>query len=296
MVRETLRQLGPATRPARVAMATAVVWAASALVHVSVFAVDGGSWAGPVSWRKPIVFSASIALLLWAVGWMLDRMPVARPRLAGLLAWSLAVTSTVETALIVLQTWRGRASHFNVFDPTDAMVFGIMGAMVGLMALGLLVLLVWTLVERPADPATRWAVLGGLVMIASGLGIGRWLVELGTTYTERFGVVPDVVTNGDAVVKFPHAVAFHGIQIFALVLALGVATGLSPTRRLLAVRVAVAGYAGVLLFAISTSVAGLPADVLAPWSVTLLNRVGRGDRGRVRPAARGSAPPAAGSG
>lgn len=75
MVRETLRQLGPATRPARVAMATAVVWAASALVHVSVFAVDGGSWAGPVSWRKAIVFSASIALLLWAVGWMLDRMP-----------------------------------------------------------------------------------------------------------------------------------------------------------------------------------------------------------------------------
>lgn len=79
MVRETLRQLGPVTRAARVVMVTAAAWAASALVHVAVFAVDGGSWEGPVSWRKPIVFSASIALLLWAVGWVLDRMPVVRP-------------------------------------------------------------------------------------------------------------------------------------------------------------------------------------------------------------------------
>lgn len=270
MVRHTLRQLGPQTRGARVVMTTAIAWAVSASVHVGVLVADGGGWDGPVSWRKPIVFSASIALLLWAVGWVLDRMPVARPRLAGALAWGLAVTSTIETSLIVLQTWRGRASHFNVFDPADAVVFGVMGAMVGLMALGLVSLLVWALVERPTDPATRWAVLGGLAMIATGLGVGRWLIELGMAYVDRFGAVPEVVTNGDAVVKFPHAVAFHGIQLFALVVALGVATDLTAARRLLAVRAAVLGYGGLLVFAVGTSIAGQPADTLAAWSVPLV--------------------------
>ena len=270
MVRRTLRQLGPRTRAARVVMATALAWVVSAVVHVGVFVVDGGGWDGPVSWRKPIVFSVSIALLLWAVGWVLDRMPVARARLAGVLAWGLAVTSTIETSLIVLQTWRGRASHFNVVDPTDAAVFGIMGAMIGLMALGLVVLLAWALVERPPDAATRWAVLGGLAMIATGLGVGQWLVELGMTYVERFGAVPDVVTHGDAVVKFPHAVAFHGIQLFALVLALGTATDLTAPRRLQAVRCAVFGYGGLLVFAVATSIAGVPADTVAPWSLVLV--------------------------
>lgn len=267
VVRQTLRQLGPQARAARVVMATALAWGVSAVVHLGVFVVDGGGWEGPVSWRKPIVFSASFALLLWAVGWVLDRMPVARPRLAGVLAWGLAVTSTIETSLIVLQTWRGRASHFNVFDPADAALFGIMGAMIGLVALGLVVLFAWALVERPTDAATRWAVLGGLAMIVTGLGVGQWLVELGMTYVERFGAVPDVVTNGDAVVKFPHAVALHGIQLFALVLALGAATDLTATRRLRAVRCAVVGYGGLLGVAVATSIAGLPADAIAPWSL-----------------------------
>lgn len=60
MVRGTVRQLGPATRAARVVMVTAVAWAVSALVHAGVFVADAGSWAGPVSSRSDRVL-ASIA-------------------------------------------------------------------------------------------------------------------------------------------------------------------------------------------------------------------------------------------
>jgi hypothetical protein len=35
--------------------------------------------------------------------------------------------TSVETAVIVLQMWRGRASHFNVGDPADAALFGLIG-------------------------------------------------------------------------------------------------------------------------------------------------------------------------
>jgi len=43
MVRGTVRQLGPATRAARVVTVTAVAWAVSALVHAGVLVADAGS-------------------------------------------------------------------------------------------------------------------------------------------------------------------------------------------------------------------------------------------------------------
>lgn len=262
------RELGPRRRPARVVMATAAGWAVSAVFHLGVLAVDGGGWSGPLSWRKPIVFSASIALTLWAVGWILDRLPD-RPRLAAGLAWTFAVSSTVEVALIAGQTWRGEPSHFNPSASGQA-VFAAMAVAVGVMSLVLLALLAWALIERPADAATRWAVLGGLAMIALGLGVGQQLVGLGVAYVERTGMVPDVVRQGDAVVKFPHAVAFHGIQIFAVLLAVSIHARLGPAVRATVQRLAVAGYGGLLAFSVVQTVAGLAPTALRPWSVVLL--------------------------
>ena len=66
-----------------------------------------------------------------------------RPRLAGALAWTFLVSSSVEVGLIAVQAWRGRASHFNVMEAGDAAVFALMGAAVGFMSLCLLGLLVW---------------------------------------------------------------------------------------------------------------------------------------------------------
>lgn len=265
-----VQELGPQSRAARILMTTAAGWAASAAVHIAVFAVDGGGLSGPVSWRKPIVFSISIGLTLWAVGWVLDRMPTSRPRLAGAIAWTFAVASTIETLLIVVQTWRGRPSHFNVFAAGDAVVFGIMGFMVAVMSLALITLFVWTLVEPPRDAATRWAVIAGLAAVVAGLGFGQWLIELGTRYASEFGAVPPTVMNADAVAKFPHAVGFHGIQVLALLLALSNATALDLRERVRAMRMAVAGYSGLLVFATIQTVAGLPPLALRPWSLALL--------------------------
>lgn len=270
MVSAVIHQLRPRTRASRVVMVAALGWAASAVFHIGVFAVDGGGLSGAVSWRKPIVFSISISLTLWAVGWVLDRVPTARPRLAGAIAWVFAVASTIETALVVLQTWRGRASHFNVFEPGDAAIFELMGSGIVVMSAALLTLFAWTLVERPADAATRWAVIGGMAAIVAGLGIGQWLIDLGFQHVARFGTVPDVVTNGDAVAKFPHAIAFHGIQIFALLLAMADVAGPDVSRRATVMRVAVAGYLGLLTFATVQSIAGLAPLALRPWSIALI--------------------------
>ena len=47
---------------------------AAGLGHVVVWLVDGGAWAGPVSWRKPILFGLSLGMSALALGWVQGAM------------------------------------------------------------------------------------------------------------------------------------------------------------------------------------------------------------------------------
>jgi len=269
LARHLIRELRPVRRPARVLYMGAAFWTASALVHLIALGTDGWAWSGAVSFRKPLTFSLSIALLMATMGWVLDRLPE-RPRLAGVIAWTFLVSSTVEVGLITMQAWRGRASHFNVMESGDAAVFALMGAMVGLMSLGLVALLVWSLIERPADPLVRVAVIGGLVLVTTGLGIGQWIIQLGVEYVGARGAVPETVTFGEAgVAKFPHAIAFHGIQLFILA-AIALRTGSFPDsskRRMMSL--VVVSYTTILLFASAQTVAGRAPTDPTLWSLGL---------------------------
>jgi hypothetical protein len=210
------RELAPLSAASRLLYTTGAAWLVIGALHVIPLAGDQWNWAGAVSWRKPIVFGLSIGLLLATIGWVIDRIPI-RGRSASVIAWILALSSSVEVALISIQTWRGRASHFNVLEGSDAAIFGLMGAAVGFMSLCLLTVFVWSMVKRPAEKLVRIAVIGGLALVVAGLGLGQWIIELGSAYVERVQAVPDTVLVGEAgVAKFPHALALHGIQVFIL--------------------------------------------------------------------------------
>jgi hypothetical protein len=269
-VTETVNDLRPIRRPARILYAGAFFWLVSAAVHIAALALDGWQWSGSVSFRKPVVFSVSIGMLLATVGWVLDRLPD-RPRLAGALAWTFLVSSSIEVGLIAMQTWRGRASHFNVLEAGDAAIFAAMGASVGVMSLCLIGTLIWSSIERPQDPLVRFAVIGGLVLVATGLGIGQWIISLGAEFVAKNQEVPETVLYGSAgVAKFPHAVAFHGIQVFiisAVMLRKG-ALGESAQRRLM--HLVFWSYAAILVFASAQTVAGRAPFDLSPWSVGLV--------------------------
>ncbi|RYE89910.1 MAG: hypothetical protein EOO75_11010, partial [Myxococcales bacterium] len=127
-------------REVRLLVGLALALVASGLVHVGVWAVDGGtSMAGPVSWRKPIVFGLSSGVTTLSVAWLVSllRASPGRARWARL----YAATMALEIALIDVQRWRGVGSHFNVATPLDGAVFAAMGvlivtAMVATTALG----------------------------------------------------------------------------------------------------------------------------------------------------------------
>jgi hypothetical protein len=270
LVRNLAADLRPTRRPARLLYAGAAAWLASGLVHLVVLAANGWAWSGAVSFRKPLTFSVSIALLLATIGWVLDRLPD-RPRLAGTIAWALLVSSTIEVGLITMQAWRGRASHFNTLAAGDAAVFVAMAAMVAVMSLCLVTVLVWSLARPPRDRLARLAVIGGLVLIVIGLGFGQWIVELGNDFVETHRAVPDTVLHGErGVAKFPHAVALHGIQLFILAAVLARRGHLAEATRRRAVRLVVWSYAAMLVFASAQTITGnAPLDPTI-WSAGLV--------------------------
>src|SRR5918997_6588549 len=58
--REVLIPTGPAERAL---LGVAAAFAVVGVAHVVPFLVEGGAWEGAVSWRKPIVFGVSIAIV-----------------------------------------------------------------------------------------------------------------------------------------------------------------------------------------------------------------------------------------
>ena len=132
-----------------------------------------------------------------------------------------------------------------------------MGMMVAVMSLCLVAVLAWSLVERPRDPLVRLAVIGSMALVVSGLGIGQWIVELGIDVVESHRAVPETVVYGQrGVTKFPHAVAFHGIQVF-IVAAVALRRGvLAEAARRRVLRLVVWSYAAALVVASAQTITG----------------------------------------
>lgn len=217
-------------------------WIFSALVHTGLLAATGFEWSGSVSWRKPIVFGLSIGLLLMTVGWILDRLPD-RPRLAGTIAWTLGVSSTIEVGLITVQAWRGEASHFNVFGRNQCDDLRADGGDGGHhVALSL----------RGADlgdcgPTGRPArQLGGDRGDGSG---GGWV--------------------GYRPVVDPHAIAFHGIQAFIISALALRRSDTSEDGRSRLMKALVASYSALLAFASAQSILGVAPTGTSVWTALM---------------------------
>jgi len=109
-------------------VAVGLVLVASGVAHLLVWAVLGGPWEGPVTWRKPILFGISGGLTSLSAAWVWAKLPPRRGDawLAAATAWALFV----DVFLIDLQKWRGVASHFNRATPLDSLLYDAMGVLI----------------------------------------------------------------------------------------------------------------------------------------------------------------------
>lgn len=197
----------------RFALGIAAILLFSGCVHLAILMILGTTWHGPLSFRKPALFGISGGMTMWSLAWLMTQL---RPKgFDKAFINAIATSLFIEVSLITLQTWRGVASHFNHSTNIDAAIeFTMLGLI--LLVTGAIFYLTWrTRWLRAIDPAMAIAIRGGMGLLALSclLGIattvlGEVSLSVGRSYE---------VWGRAGVLKFPHGVALHAIQMLPFV-------------------------------------------------------------------------------
>jgi hypothetical protein len=171
-------------------------------------------------WIKPMKFALSIAIYVWTVGWLLEYVRSAQ-RWWKVITWGTAASMLAEIVCIVMQSARGTTSHYNIATTVDAVIFGIMGAMIllnTLLAVGLLVLFFR---ERTAlSSAYLWGIRLGIAIFLMGSMVGqRMIANFAHTVGAPDGGPGLPILNwstqfGD--MRIAHALGLHALQLLPL--------------------------------------------------------------------------------
>jgi hypothetical protein len=228
-----------APRPAeRLCYAIGALLVLSGLAHLAVFAVDGGPWYGPVSWRKPVTFGLSFGLTLGAITWVTSWLRLAARTRTVLLA-VFAVDCVVEVGGITLQAWRRVPSHLDMETPVDTAVSMTLAVGGGVLVVVLSAFAVAAFRHRPAGPeGMAPAVRAGFALLVVGLLSGAAMIARGVLLA-RTGH-QEAAYRSTAPLKPLHGVSLHAVLVLPSVAWLVSRTSWSAPVRRRAVRAAIA--------------------------------------------------------
>ena len=260
-------QARPAQRFAYLAGAVLIL---AGLAHLAAWLVVGGAWQGPVSFRKPTTFGVSFGLTTITLSWVTGRLRIS-DRARWLLLGPLAVADATEVAWVAVQRWRGVASHFNFTTTLDTALFLLGGAAIAVTVTVIVVLTVLVFTRLAAPPSMAVAIRGGLLILLVAQGVGGWMIGHGVGPASH-GVTQGLTTVAPAgVMKVPHAVAMHAIQVLPALAWLLSFTTLAERRRLGLVWAATAGYGALVAVSVAQTAAGrAPFDLGAAAAVLSL--------------------------
>lgn len=244
-----------------------VIMVASGIAHLPVWALLGGPWEGPVTWRKPILFGISGGLTAISLGWVWSML--ARRRgdvpLAAATAWALFV----EVLLIDLQRWRGVGSHFNRDTPLDSFLFDAMGVLIVGVTLVIAELTRRLVLQRPAVAADMLlAARAGMVLLVVSCLLGIWVGMHGETRLEQ-GLDPTRL-GAAGVPKFPHGVVIHAVQWLPALAWIARRTGIAEPVRWWLVAMASVGSTLLLVYALVQTALGRPRFDVVPATAAVL--------------------------
>jgi hypothetical protein len=231
------------------------------LAHLLAWLAVGGAWAGPVSFRKPTTFGLSFGLTTITLAWITGRLRIA-DRTRWLLLGPLALADTYEVAWVSTQRWRGVASHFNQDTTVDYALFLTGAAAITVTVTVILALTMLAVTAMQAPPSMAVAIRAGLLILLVAQGVGGWMISHGVGPASD-GVTQGLTTFGAAgVMKVPHAVAMHAIQVLPALAWLLSFARLPERRRLALVQTATVGYVALVAVSLLQTAAGLaPLDV-----------------------------------
>jgi hypothetical protein len=224
----------------RISYLAAAALVTSGLFHLAVYAVDGGPWEGPVSWRKPVTFGLSFGITLATITWVASYVRLA-PRTRNWLSGLFTAACAAEVVLISVQAWRHVPSHFNEETPVDATIAHTLAAGGGLIIMVIGWLTVAAFRPNPDTAASmRLAVRVGLGSLMGALAVGATMIAQGAIMIAK-GDREGAYLHGGAL-KPAHAALMHGITLLP-VLARLLTFGTSvEAKRVRVVGLAAAGY------------------------------------------------------
>ncbi|WP_405974319.1 hypothetical protein OG496_39930 [Streptomyces sp. NBC_00988] len=237
MTRTLKTRVRPAERLCHVIGALLIV---SGLVHLVVFAVDGGPWYGPVSWRKPVTFGLSFGATLIAVTWVTSYLRVGA-RLRTVLLVVFAADCVVEVGGITLQAWRRVPSHLDMETPFDTAVSMTLAVGGGVLVVLLTVFAVASFRHRPTGPTgMALAVRSGFAILLVALASGAAMIARGVVLA-RTGH-QEAAYHSTAPLKPLHGVSLHAVLVLPALAWLLSRTSWSEAVRRRTVTVAVGCY------------------------------------------------------
>lgn len=234
----------------------------SGLFHVVVFLASGGSWEGPISWRKPILFGITGGLTTISVAWVMGYL--SQRKSLHIMSWIFAVSMFVEVSLITMQKWRGVASHFNVAAAFDRTLFSLMGTLIMIVAIIIVIVTVRSFKVLNARPEMKLAIRAGLFFLNLTNVLGIVLIAYGN-YIMRVspGHAPNIFGQA-GMMKVPHGLAIHAIQVLPVLAWLLNFSQREIEFKLRTMKTAIAGYAGLQFFTLFQTFTGrAPQDVNA---------------------------------
>ena len=251
----TLLSAPPRAPASRLCYGIGAVLIASGLFHAAVLVTSGGTWEGPVSWRKPMTFGLSFGLTLITIAWVASYLPL-RERTRRLLLSVFTAACVVEVALITVQAWRRVPSHFNMETPLDTAISRVLAAGGGVLIVVVVALTAAALRPLPGvSPSMRLALRAGFLALVAAMAVGAIMVVT---------AVLDVV-HGDQTAAYAvgaqwkpaHFVPMHGVLALPLLAWLLSRTPLSERARLQTVALAAAGYGVLCVLSVIESLAGI---------------------------------------
>jgi hypothetical protein len=218
-----------AYRTERIATLAGSLLLISGLAHLILLVMTGGSWYGPVSWRKPATFGLSFGLTVISVTWVASYLDL-RSRSRAVLIGALTAASVWETALVTLQAWRHVPSHFNFETRFDAVVARALAAGGFVLVVTIVLLTLAAFRKRPQASASMvFAIRVGFLSLLTAQVVGALMIAIGVRHVFSGDVQGAYATSG--VLKWTHGILMHGILILPA-LARVIAKSPSRTARL----------------------------------------------------------------
>ena len=223
----------------------------SGVIHLAMLVTSGGTWAGPLSLRKPATFGLSFGLTLINVTLIASFVPL-KDRSRTLLVGLFTAACVLETFLVSLQTWRGVPSHFNVETPLDAAIAQTL-ALGGFTLVAIIIVLTVIVFRRGQllPLPFRRAIQAGFVALVGAQVAGGAMIATGMRLV--FGGDPQSAYATGGWLKPVHGVLMHGILVLPLIAWLMAKSHWDERRHMRGVHAAIAVYALVVTVTLITT-------------------------------------------